>query len=451
MEGQHRLVVTPDLEHYVMAQLHLPHLGMQKTTQMARGLFWFPKMSTKIKQYIKECPKCQYWQHTPPRQPLLQTFADRAMEKLSIDVCYNLGVEYLIIVDRFSNYPWVRQLRTCNARVVARFLEEIFHEWGRPDSIRHDGANYFDSAEWKEWMHEMNIANELSAAYHPESNGHAENCVRIVKDRLHKAESMAEFWDSLAEYRSFPLSDGLSPWQWISRRNGRTGLPVLSESLDTIPDDIWNAALARKLQIRKKVKAEYDKHAKPAKQLSVGQRVRVKEWDTKVGHKSSWPYTGTIISIRPDGRSYEVAIDGAKRDIQIRDDGHLSPIPPPFWFKGEEEDEGYETNGQSDHDDDPTDGKTVDGNAPSGPTVPDTAKKKRRLRPPKGTVKPQRSSDRLRKNNQANVNCVFVKNVSFGKLAEGHYNFLPEIPPPFSWGLHSHPGKGACNDHSSFA
>ena len=81
--GTSRLIVTPSIECFVMSQLHIPHLGIQKTTQMAKNLFWFPQMGKKLQDYIKECPQCQMWRHLPPRQPLIQTFGQEGRVKLT--------------------------------------------------------------------------------------------------------------------------------------------------------------------------------------------------------------------------------------------------------------------------------------------------------------------------------------------------------------------------------
>ena len=39
-----------------------------------------------------------------------------------LDVSYHDGTEYLVIVDRFSHYPWVRESPTCDTEAIIKIL-----------------------------------------------------------------------------------------------------------------------------------------------------------------------------------------------------------------------------------------------------------------------------------------------------------------------------------------
>ena len=39
-----------------------------------------------------------------------------------LDVSYHAGTEYLVIVDRFSHYPWVRESPTCDTEAIIKIL-----------------------------------------------------------------------------------------------------------------------------------------------------------------------------------------------------------------------------------------------------------------------------------------------------------------------------------------
>ena len=80
----------------------------------------------------------------------------------------------------------------------------------------------------KEFLHNYGIEHGQSSPYNPQSNGHAERNVRVVKDLLKKTESdinSQEFLDGMSQLRNTPRADGTSPCQVVFGRSIRTLLP----------------------------------------------------------------------------------------------------------------------------------------------------------------------------------------------------------------------------------
>ena len=87
-------------------------------------------------------------------------------------------------------------------------LTEWFNMMGWPRNIRSDGGPAF----WKkfaDWCESKGVKFDLSSAYHPQSNGSAEEGVKRCKSTMVKAMEEGQNIDSaLAELKNTPMVDG---------------------------------------------------------------------------------------------------------------------------------------------------------------------------------------------------------------------------------------------------
>ena len=51
-------------------------------------------------------------------EPLIQTKASRPFEAVSVDLGYLEGVDYLILVDRYTGWPLVKKLTKLNIKLT---------------------------------------------------------------------------------------------------------------------------------------------------------------------------------------------------------------------------------------------------------------------------------------------------------------------------------------------
>ncbi len=80
----------------------------------------------------------------PHRPETLQpTTATFPMEMVSADLLEFNTHYYLIMVDCYSGYPWVQQLRRLNTEAITSTMHRWFLEYGLPLSIRTDGGPQF--------------------------------------------------------------------------------------------------------------------------------------------------------------------------------------------------------------------------------------------------------------------------------------------------------------------
>ena len=138
-----------------------------------------------LKQLINRCKPCQRLRPSLPKEPIITTTAEFPMQKTSADLFQVGTTHYLIMVDRYSRYPFVTKLNNIANSAITTHLTAWFRWAGYPASIRTDGRAQF-RGQFKAYCGQNGINHELSSPYHPESNGHSEAAVKNIKYLLLK-------------------------------------------------------------------------------------------------------------------------------------------------------------------------------------------------------------------------------------------------------------------------
>ena len=196
---------------------------------------------------------------------------------------------------------WCDRLSSTTTDKVTSTLSKWFNDFGFPKSIRTDGGPQFRGP-FDNWCKENCIVHELSSAYNPQSNGHAEAAVKVAKTLLSKLASdanMRQFSSHLFAWRNTPRTDGYSPASLFFGRRLRSALPCLS-----LPATDLESAQHARQEASVKVKARFDEHTRSLPSLSPGDAVLVQS-PTSL----KWEGEGIVVDKRrPDGLSYDVSV-----------------------------------------------------------------------------------------------------------------------------------------------
>ena len=233
-----RIVVPVGARQTVLRLLHAGHAGVTKTTQAARQFYYWPGMSKDIDDMVADCVACQSLRPSKPQATVQQASpATFPMEALGADLFHCDGKNWLVVIDRYSGYPFVAEMRSTSATAVLEKLDDWLWNFGLPNVIRTDGGPQFACKEFEDYMADHDIVHEISSPYNPSSNGLAEAGVKQVKMLLKKCIATgSNFHKELHAYRNIPRADGFSPFSMMFRRIGKTLLPALNSAFLTLVD-----------------------------------------------------------------------------------------------------------------------------------------------------------------------------------------------------------------------
>ena len=168
-----------------------------------------------------------------------------------------------------------------------------------PNRVVSDNGPPYNSKEFAEFSKEYEFEHKTSSPRYPQSNGKAENAVKIAKNILQKA-IYARLDPNLAllAYRNTPTEGvGSSPAQRLFGRRTRTLLPTS----DKLVKPKTERHTQKKLEGRKnREKCYYDRGAKDLKELKPGDVVKIKMQDK---HKE---WVKAKVTEKVDPRSYAV-------------------------------------------------------------------------------------------------------------------------------------------------
>ena len=82
------LVVPAAVRTELMSVAHSSHIGIVGCLRRMRECLYWPRMTTKVKDYISKCEVCLSYRSAPPREPLRQhDFVPRPWSKIGADLC----------------------------------------------------------------------------------------------------------------------------------------------------------------------------------------------------------------------------------------------------------------------------------------------------------------------------------------------------------------------------
>nr|GFA45173.1 reverse transcriptase domain-containing protein [Tanacetum cinerariifolium] len=105
----------------------------------------------------------------------------------------------LVVVDYLSKWVEAKALPTNNARVVCKFLKNLFARFDAPKAIISDRGTHFCNDQFTKVMQKYGVTHRLSTPYHPQTSGQVEVSNRGLKRILERAvgENRASWSDKL--------------------------------------------------------------------------------------------------------------------------------------------------------------------------------------------------------------------------------------------------------------
>jgi hypothetical protein len=198
------------------------HFDQDKTIELIRCNFWWPKMDQEIIEYIRSCLECQKDKaihHKPygllsplelPYAPWISITIDFITDLPLSEDCDQLWV----IIDRFTKMahfiPRKKDQKTVE-HLVNVFAHKIWRFHGIPTDIISDRDSRFTSTEWTQFLGILGVRPRMSTSFHPQTDGQTETINQTIEAYL---QSLINYemdnWVGLLPIAEFAYNNSVS-------------------------------------------------------------------------------------------------------------------------------------------------------------------------------------------------------------------------------------------------
>jgi len=328
-----RIVIPPALRQSILLALHSAHQGVSAMRARAMDSVYWPEISVDIARMRDQCIHCHKSAKSNPMQPPSDiTPPSYPFQMICSDYLTYNGKDYVVIVDRYSNWPMVYRSESGAEGLIKR-LRETFVTFGIPEELTSDGGPQFKSGKTQEFLKDWGVRHRITSVANPHANCRAELAVKTVKrmlmDNVGQSGSLHvdSFQRAMLMYRNtVDPETKASPALIIFGRPIRDAIPIPMGRYS--PHETWTELLShREMALALRHSREHERwsaHTHHLPQLRVGDHVYVQNL---VGnHPRRWERTGTVVEVR-QFHQYAVRVDGSGR-VTLRNRQHLRQFTP---------------------------------------------------------------------------------------------------------------------------
>uniref|UniRef100_A0A669B1Z3 Gypsy retrotransposon integrase-like protein 1 n=1 Tax=Oreochromis niloticus TaxID=8128 RepID=A0A669B1Z3_ORENI len=310
----YQLVLPQKFRAEVLSELHdkMGHLGIERTLDLVRRRFYWPKMANDVWNKVKTCERCTKRKALPERAaPLVNIRTYRPLELvcmdfLSLEPDRSRTKDILVITDHFTKYAVAVPTPNQKAKTVAKCLWDNFLvHYGIPEKLHSDQGPDFESRTIKELCKMAGIHKIRTTPYHPRGNP-VERFNRTLLNMLgtlttEEKTHWKDFVKPLVHAYNCTRSDvtGYSPYELMFGRQPRLpidlvfGLPVDNnrpthsqyvQNLKSHLEKSYKIAIGNTEKLMGRNKSCFDQHITPS-ELDVGDRVLVRNVKLRGKHK----------------------------------------------------------------------------------------------------------------------------------------------------------------------
>lgn len=363
-----QFVLPEALRSTVLQNLHdnMGHLGMERTVELVRSRFYWPRMASDVERKVKMCERCVRRKAPPDKAaPLVSIQTTRPLELvcmdfLSLEPDSKNTKDILVITDHFTKYAVAIPTRDQKASTVARCLWEHFLvHYGFPERLHSDQGRDFESHTIRELCSLLGIRKVRTSPYHPRGNPVERynrtllSMLGTLKDR--EKTHWRDFVKPLTHAYNCTKNDvtGFSPYELMFGRQPRLpvdiafGLPVTNKqtlshshyvkTLKSHLKESYEVATKNSRQVAEKNKRRFDRVIREST-LDVGDRVLVRNLRLRSKHKLADRWESTVyVVIKRMGDLPVYTLKPEKEDGTLRTLHRDLLLPCGFLSQMEEE------------------------------------------------------------------------------------------------------------------
>jgi hypothetical protein len=221
-QGKIYVPPTLDLRQCIVSQHHdtrvAGHPDRFKTLELVTRNYWWPQMSRYIGLYTKTCNLCMRTKnrHRLPIGLLVPAATPTAPWQLvSFNFIVNLPKAHgynaiMVIVDMLGKHGhFISTHTTITAEGAAHiYFKEVWKHHGMPNTARSDRGPQFVADFMKELCWLAGVQQELSTAYHPQTDGQTEHVNQELEGYLRQwVNYRQDNWDELLPIAEFSYNN----------------------------------------------------------------------------------------------------------------------------------------------------------------------------------------------------------------------------------------------------
>ncbi|XP_036148576.1 uncharacterized protein LOC114254896 [Monomorium pharaonis] len=302
--------VPENMESNVIYRYHdsMGHLGLDKVRSIIKSSYWFPNMKRKIENHVQNCLKCIAFSPSSGRvEGFLHCIPKGNVPFATIHIDHygpvdkqRLCKQYIfLVIDAFTKFVKLYATKSTTSKEVIVCLSQYFAYYSKPNVIVSDRGTAFTSAEFTEFIEKQEIKHVKIATGSPRANGQIERVNRVVTPMLAKItdSSVGDHWYKMLEEVEYALNNTVHKSTKEIPSKLLFGVTQRGKVTDYIKEYVENDVNDKDLDLgkvrdtaakeietsQKYAKDHFDRKRKKPHQYEVGDRVMVRNFDSKVG------------------------------------------------------------------------------------------------------------------------------------------------------------------------
>ena len=172
------------------------HPGISNTLKILQRDFWWPTMRTDVEQYVKGCGKCQANKiNTRPMKPGIHPITPAHTKPFE-----TVAMDFIVKLPKSGKYDSILTVTDhdctkaaifipCKEEITAEgvaqlYLRHVYNRFGLPKKIISDRDTRFTSKFAKDLCRTLGIQQNISTAFHPQTDGQSERTNQWLEQYL---------------------------------------------------------------------------------------------------------------------------------------------------------------------------------------------------------------------------------------------------------------------------